>query len=108
MYFRGATITRSNFKWILQKYPTFKDAKQIIITGSSAGGIATFLWTNYVRSLVTNASVVLSVPDSSVFLITKTYQTQVNFLETVTQNMFKLANIDEKTPLDLCNSRYKG
>lgn len=92
----------------MQRYPTFKNAQQVIITGSSAGGIATYLWANYARTLVANASVVLSVPDSSVFLITKTYQTQVNYLETIIQNMFKLANIDEKSPLDLCNSRYKG
>jgi hypothetical protein len=78
----------------MQKYPNFKSASQIIVSGSSAGGIATYLWTNYVRTLVNNASNVLSVPDSGIFLITKTYNTGVNFLETVIQNMFKLANAD--------------
>lgn len=108
LYFRGAAITRSHFKWIDQRYPTFKNADQVVITGSSAGGIATYIWANYARTLVNNASAVLSVPDSGIFLLAKTYKTQVNYLETIIINMFKLANIDEKSPLDLCNSRYKN
>ena len=77
------------------------------MTGSAAGGIATYLWTNYVRDLVSYPSNVLMVPDSGIFLITKTYNTGVDFLQTTLINMFKLANIDEKTPLTLCNGRYK-
>lgn len=69
------------------------------MTGSSAGGIATFLWTNYVRTLVTNASNVLSIPDSGIFITFKTFNNQVDYLETVVINNFRLANIDEKTPL---------
>ena len=107
LYLRGASITRSHFKWIMNRYPNFKTADQIIITGVSAGGIGAFLWTNYVRNLVTNASVVISIPDSSVFLATKTYQTNIDGIFTTTMNMFKTANLDEKTPLDLCNGRYK-
>jgi hypothetical protein len=94
LYFRGAVNTRSHFQWILQKYPNFKTASQIIITGSSTGGIASYLWTNYVRDLVNNSSVVLNIPDSSVFLITRTYQTYIDYLQTVIVNVFKLTNID--------------
>ena len=77
------------------------------MTGVSAGGIATFLWTNYVRDLVSNPSNVLMIPDSGIFMIAKTYQTGTDFFLTTVVNMFKLANIDEKTPLTLCNGRYK-
>jgi hypothetical protein len=92
----------------MQKYPTFKTASQIVITGSSAGGIASYIWTNYVRDQVSNASAVITIPDSGIFLITKTFSTNIDYLQTIVINMFKLANIDEKTPLDLCNGRYKN
>lgn len=90
----------------MKRYPNFQNADQIIVTGSSAGGIATYLWANYVRTLA-NPSSVISIPDSSIFLFTKTYETGINYLQTIIVNMFKLANIDEKSPLDLCNSKYK-
>jgi fructose-1-phosphate kinase PfkB-like protein len=69
----GSLITRSHFKWIMKRYPQFKNADQVIVTGSSAGGIATYLWTNYARTLVSNTSNVISIPDSRIFLITKTF-----------------------------------
>jgi hypothetical protein len=78
----------------MQRYANFKSASQIIITGSSAGGIATYLWTNYVTTLVNNPSTVISIPDSGIFLITKTFSTNLDLLQTVTVNLFRLANID--------------
>lgn len=78
----------------MQRYPNFQTADQIVITGSSAGGIATYLWTNYVQTLVKNASSVLSIPDSGIFLITKTFRSNIDLLLTTVTNMFKLANID--------------
>lgn len=53
----------------MNNYPSFKNADQIVITGSSAGGIASYIWPNYVRTLVANASNVVSIPDSGVFLL---------------------------------------
>lgn len=83
----------------MNRYPQFKNADQVIVTGSSAGGIATYLWTNYARTLVSNTSNVISIPDSGIFLITKTFETGIDYIQTAVINMFKLANIDEKTPL---------
>lgn len=37
------------------------------MTGSSAGGIASFLWNNYIRSLLANPDALVAVPDSGVF-----------------------------------------
>jgi hypothetical protein len=93
LYFRGAVNTRSHFKWIMNKFPLFKNSNQIVVTGVSAGGMASFYWTNYVRSLVNNASNVVTIIDSGAFIISKTYQTNEDFLLTGFVNMFKLANI---------------
>lgn len=107
LYFRGAAVTRSNFKWVQTRY-NLRGAEQVILTGSSAGGVATFLWTNYLRTLVSRPNNVVSIPDSGVFLNFTTYQTNEPLLNTIVVNNFKMANIDEKTPLGLCNLKYKN
>jgi hypothetical protein len=42
----------------------------VVLTGASAGGIATFLWSNYVRSLLTNPEAFYAIADSGVFMNT--------------------------------------
>jgi len=42
------------------------------LAGGSAGGIATHLWNNYLKSYVNNPNVVYSISDSGVFLNSKT------------------------------------
>jgi enterochelin esterase-like enzyme len=67
LYFRGDKIVKKNLEWLNSKYNLFNDAKEVIVTGGSAGGIATFLWGNYIKSLIktTNYKIVI---DSGVFL----------------------------------------
>ena len=66
LFFRGALNTRSHIKWAHQKY-NLTQASQIIVSGSSAGGIATYLWVDYVRTLVPNPKTVYGVVDSGIF-----------------------------------------
>jgi hypothetical protein len=66
LYFRGALNTRSHFQWAHNKYDLTK-AERIVVSGSSAGGMSTYLWVDYVRSLVPNPSRVYGVADSGVF-----------------------------------------
>jgi len=40
----------------------------VVVTGESAGGIATFLWADYVYKLSSNKNV-YSIPDSGLFLV---------------------------------------
>lgn len=105
LYFKGAAITRSHFKWIQNHYD-LKGADKVVMTGTSAGGVATYIWTNYMMSLVSEPRNVLSIPDSSVLVNFTTYSDGVDYLNRLIFNNFKLANIEEKTPLDLCNRRY--
>ncbi len=44
------------------------NADKVIITGISAGGMATYFWTNYLYDRSVNKQV-YSVPDSGLFLI---------------------------------------
>ena len=47
LYFRGSNNTIAHFDFLNNNFNLFK-ASQIIITGSSAGGLASFIWSNYV------------------------------------------------------------
>ena len=67
LYFRGADNTRSHFKYLLNNY-NLASAEKVVLTGSSAGGIATALWINYVRSLLNYPENMVSIPDSAVFM----------------------------------------
>lgn len=98
MFFRGAGIVRSHFKWLLEKH-SLADANQVIITGLSAGGIGTYLWADYVKTLIKSPESVLAIPDSGIFVLYENYQTHTNFLQNMVVNMWKLANIEELTPI---------
>lgn len=67
LFFRGAMNTRSHFTYLQSKY-NLKDATSLVLTGSSAGAQAAALWISYVRSLLANPNVMVTIPDSGVFL----------------------------------------
>jgi hypothetical protein len=67
LYFRGSVNMRSHFSWANAKFD-FNKAKKILLTGSSAGGIGTFLWIDYLKSLVIEPSKVYGVVDSGIFM----------------------------------------
>jgi hypothetical protein len=53
LYFHGLYITRSHFKWLTQKFG-LASAEQVMLTGSSAGGMAAYVYSPYVISLLAN------------------------------------------------------
>jgi hypothetical protein len=68
LYFRGAVNTRSHFQYIQNRYD-LKKAERVILSGSSAGGIATYIWADYIRGFISNSNVkVYSIIDSGIFL----------------------------------------
>ena len=66
LFFRGGRITRSHFKWLIKKY-SLNRASKILFTGGSAGGIGSFLWGNYLQSIIDKPDSVYIVPDSGIF-----------------------------------------
>jgi hypothetical protein len=67
LYFRGEANTKSHFKWLTSNY-NFAAADKVLLTGASSGGIATFSYSNYVRSLLNNPNALYSVADSGTFM----------------------------------------
>lgn len=49
LYFRGHNITIAQFQSLETKYKIFSESEQIIVTGGSAGGLAAFMWADYIR-----------------------------------------------------------
>ena len=107
LFFRGADNVRSHLKWLTTNYDLV-NAETVLLTGSSAGGVATFLWSNYVRSLLANPRALYSAVDSGIFINAASPNTGLFKLESHMQNLFKIANVNEKSPIDICNRFYVG
>ena len=72
LYFRGNTITRSHFKWLIQNYH-LDTASKIILSGGSAGAVASIVWGNYLQTIVKNPDIVYNVPDCGIFLNVRSF-----------------------------------
>lgn len=107
LFFRGADNVRSHLKWLTTNYG-LADAEKVLLTGSSAGGIATFLWSNYVRSLLVNPRALFSVIDSGAIINAASPNTGMFKLDIHLQNLYKIANVNEKTPITICNRFLVG
>ena len=66
LFFRGSKIMRAHLKWINEQY-NFSTAKKIVLTGISAGGMATYLWIDYLRGIVNDPNKVYGIVDSGIF-----------------------------------------
>ena len=92
LYFRGNNITRAQFQSLEDKFGLFTKSSQVIVSGGSAGGLAAFLWTEYVNRNVKNAKV-YGVPDSGIFLDSINVPTGVHTYRNQFETLFKLSNL---------------
>jgi len=72
----------------------------------SAGGVATLLWADYVKSIIPQSSKYAAAPDSGFAIDTynyglKDYSLQIQFI-----NLYKLSNADDSTPNAKCAQNY--
>lgn len=84
------------------------EASKVIITGGSAGAVASYLWGNYLLSLVKNPSAVYNIPDSGIFINQNTYQSDVPLVEICIRTLMSIAHVTQQTPLTECNKQYPG
>ncbi len=66
LYFRGTNNVLEQIKYMEDKFDIFKKNK-IVVTGVSAGGIATYLYANFFESKSITSKVYI-IPDSGLFL----------------------------------------
>lgn len=77
LYFRGHNVTIGQLDSLNNLHGLF-NASDIIVTGQSAGGLATYLWTNYIVERASKNTRVISLPDSGIFLDSMNYMTKRN------------------------------
>jgi hypothetical protein len=53
LFFRGSVITKAHLKFLDNKY-NLTQTKKMVLTGTSAGGIATFIWADYIKKILPN------------------------------------------------------
>jgi hypothetical protein len=65
-----------------------------MVSGQSAGGLATYIWSEYITSLVRRLIVfdIWSVPDSGIFLDQQNYNSKKNDYRQIFINFMKLSN----------------
>jgi hypothetical protein len=107
LYFRGEANTKSHFKWIASNY-NFAGAEKVLLTGASSGGIATFSYSNYVRSLLKNPEALYTVADSGTFMNVTHSKTGIYAFSEESKTLFQISNADAKSPIDICNDKFEG
>jgi hypothetical protein len=68
LYFRGSNNTLAHFAFLNKQFGLFS-ATNITITGTSAGGVSSYLWSNYVYEQSANPEGVLIIPDSGTMIL---------------------------------------
>jgi len=105
LYFRGTNNTLETLRYLNESVKFFS-AETIVVTGVSAGGAATFLWSNYIyeQSLRKN---VISIPDSGVFIneFVNPFTGRKEMIES-SLAIKKLINTEIGIPLTECQRDY--
>lgn len=79
-------------------------ATRIVLAGSSVGGMAALLWSNYVKELT--QAPVYAIADAAVYLnainiVTNRYDFQTNYINTI-----KMSSVDSDPPIEQCVEDY--
>lgn len=98
LYFRGSNNTIAHFNLLNEKYNLFS-ATNITITGTSAGGVAAFVWSNYVYERSKNPEGVLIIPDSGTMILDFPNMYNNKTLIDYTIETYKLVLEETKMPL---------
>lgn len=94
-------MTIGHFNSLEQSIQLFSKVENILVSGGSAGGLAAFLWTNYVKDHAKVAKV-WSAPDSGIFIDYPNALTQTYFYRTEFEMLFKLSNVETDPPTPEC------
>ena len=94
LYFRGHNITIERFEDLEKRLGLFSKATQVVITGGSAGGLATYTWTNYLDYLADRLqkAKLFSAPDSGLFYDAISKKTGKYSYKQCLANLMKFSN----------------
>lgn len=92
LYFRGHNVTIAQLNSLDKINALFTNATDIIVTGQSAGGLAAYLWTNYIVDRASTKTKIKSLPDSGIFLDSTNFVTKKNDYKEIFLNFMRLSN----------------
>lgn len=101
LFFRGHNVTVSMLNLLEKNNKLFSGAKQVVVGGDSAGGLAVFLWTNYIKDRVKNGKV-WALPDSGIFLDGMNIVTGKHDYRSIFRNLAALVNVEIAPPVAGC------
>lgn len=102
--------TLAHFDFIMNKVPP-QNLDTFILSGCSAGGLATYYWADYLRGMLLSKNDKLTffgLPDSGFFIDYKSSETNDNSFKLKMQNMFTLTNTEVDMPNSDCVKAYPG
>lgn len=77
LFFRGENNTKGSLYQLVVLY-ILGDATDVIVTGQSAGGLATYTWANYIKTLLKPGAKIVAAPDCGMFLDYPNYNSKQN------------------------------
>jgi hypothetical protein len=107
LYFRGSDNVKSHFKWLLDN-TNFANAQKVVLAGTSSGGAAAYLWSNYAKSLLADPEVVDIVVDSGAYMNISSFASGSFLTDQNLRLLYQISNQNVKTPLESCNKYYEG
>ena len=97
IWFRGYNNTFSTFEYIRINYGLF-DASEIIVSGASAGGQVTYIWSSYLQDYFPEKIKFMAIADAGLFLDVYNNISHCNLYRYLNQ---KIANLTNSNQLDL-------
>jgi hypothetical protein len=105
LYFRGENNTRAHFNYLHKNF-NFFNASKIVISGTSAGAVATYQWGNYVYDLASNKPAVYLMPDSGIFLSDFVNPWTNKTMSYYTSTLFQIVFAETTLPSPECAQKY--
>jgi hypothetical protein len=105
IFFRGHNITVERFDDLEAKLGLFSKAEKVVISGESAGGLASAMWTNYLAEKVQNGKV-YSVVDAGLFYDSPNMNTKTNLYKEKFTNLMKISNAEINPPVPECLLKF--
>ena len=97
LWFRGYDNTISVFEYMRQNYNLF-EASEVIVSGGSAGGQATYIWSHFLSTYFPSSVKLMGIPDAGMFLDVYNYQTDCHLFRYLNN---KIANLTGSRNLPL-------
>lgn len=107
LYFKADRIAKQNFDWLDKKFGLYGQSTDVVLTGMSAGGSASFMWANYLQSKLPNIKLQLIV-DSALFLNEVNYLTHNPDFAQMVQMITKTSYVEPSSPIEDCNAANVG